>query len=72
MAIRPSRVQTELSHSQPRVWKSALAVTGHSTTNLPNCRLTFETGYSAMGAGGRALNDRLRPGRTGTPDPLPT
>jgi hypothetical protein len=48
---------------------SAFAVTGHSTTNLPNGRFAFETGYSAMGAGGRAVNDRLRPWRTGTPDP---
>ena len=51
---------------------SAVAVTGHSTTNLPNGRFTFETGYSAMGAGGRAVNDWLRSGRTGTPDPEPT
>ena len=48
---------------------SAVAVTGHSTTNLPNGRFTFETGYSAMGSGGRAVNGRLRPGRTGSPDP---
>jgi len=48
---------------------SAVAVTGHSTTNLPNDCFTLETGYSAIGAGGRAVNDRLRPGRTGTPDP---
>jgi hypothetical protein len=51
---------------------SAFAVTGHSTTNLPNGRFAFETGYSAMGAGGRAVNDRLRPWRTGTPDPEET
>jgi hypothetical protein len=48
---------------------SAVAVTGHSTTDLPNGRFTLETGFSAMGAGRRAVNDWLRPGRTGTPDP---
>jgi hypothetical protein len=31
---------------------SAVTVTGHSTTNLPNDCFTLETGYSAMGAGG--------------------
>jgi len=51
---------------------SADADTGLSTNNLPNDCFTFETGYSAMGAGGRAVNDRLRPGRTGTPDPKET
>jgi hypothetical protein len=51
---------------------SVVAATGHSTNNLPNDCFTFETGYSAMGAGGRAVNDRLRPGRTGTPDPSAT
>jgi hypothetical protein len=48
---------------------SAVDATGHSTINLPNDWFTFETGSSAMGAGGRTVNDRLRPWRTGTPDP---
>jgi hypothetical protein len=48
---------------------SAVAATGQSTINLPNDCFTFETGYSAMGAGGRAVNDRFLPGRTGTRDP---
>lgn len=46
---------------------SAVAATGHSTTNLPNGRFTFETGYSTMGAGGRAENDRLRIKRSASP-----
>jgi hypothetical protein len=46
---------------------SAVAVTGHSTTNLPNGRFTFETGYLAMGAGGRAVNDRLARGELALP-----
>jgi hypothetical protein len=48
---------------------SAVAVTGHSTTNRPNGRFTFDTGYSAMGVGGQAVYDRLHPRRPGTPDP---
>jgi len=31
---------------------AAVAVTGHSTFNLPYDCFTFETGYSAMGARG--------------------
>lgn len=40
---------TEQSHSQSRAWMSAIAITGHSTKNLPNGRFTFETEYLAMG-----------------------
>jgi hypothetical protein len=49
---------------------SVVSVTGHSTTKLANDRFTLDTGCSAMGAGGRAVNDWLRPGRADTPDPL--
>jgi hypothetical protein len=40
----------------------AIVVTGQSKINLPVGRFKPETGYSAMGVGGRAVNDRLRNG----------
>jgi hypothetical protein len=61
--------QTELSRSQPTVPMAAVAVTGHSTIDLSYDCFTFETGYSAIVDGRRALNDRLRSGPTGTHDP---
>ena len=48
---------------------TAPVVTGHSTVDRPYDCSTFETGYSAIGGGGPAANDRLRSGRTSTPDP---
>ncbi len=46
------------------------AVTGHSTIDAPYDCFTFETGYSAVGGSEPAVNDRLRLGLTGIPDPL--